>query len=118
MTRAASGKGLDQVTLTEVLAGQVRMSDVSIGAETLEAQALVAERNGNPQLGANLRRAAELTVFDDDRVLEIYEALRPGRSSGGELDALRSDLEARGAHRCAALVGEAREEYARRGLLR
>lgn len=117
MTRAASGKPLEEVTLDAVLAGQVGLADVSISAETLERQAALAEQFGNPQLAANLRRAAELTALDDDHVLEIYEALRPGRSNDSELRTLQADLERHGASRCAALVAEARAAYARRGLL-
>ena len=77
----------------------------------------VAETHGNPQLGDNLRRAAELTALPDDEVLAIYEALRPGRSTLAGLEAIASRLEAESAPLCAALVREAAEVYDRRGLL-
>lgn len=118
MTRAASGKPIEELTLAAAVRGELSLADVSIGAETLEHQAQIAEENGNPQLAANLRRAAELTALDDEHVLRIYESLRPGRSSAEELRDVESELQQRGATRCAALVGEARAAYERRGLLR
>jgi propanediol dehydratase small subunit len=48
----------------------------------------------------------------------LYEALRPYRSTAAELEELRLSLETRGASRCAELVRQAAEVYARRGLLR
>jgi propanediol dehydratase small subunit len=86
--------------------------------DTLRHQAGVAEAHGNPQLGENLRRAAELTALPDDEVLEVYEALRPGRSSAAGLETIAARLAAAEAPLCAALVREAAEVYARRGLLK
>jgi propanediol dehydratase small subunit len=77
---------------------------------------VVAEQHGNPQLAENLRRAAELTLLPDDEVLAIYEAPRPGRSTPAQLTDLATSLAGRGLPRCAALVAEAAEVYARRGL--
>jgi len=76
----------------------------------------VAEQHGNPQLAENLRRAAELTRLPDDEVLAIYEALRPGRSTPARLTELAASLDTRGLPRCAALLTEAADVYARRGL--
>ena len=58
----------------------------------MEHQAEVAAAHENPQLAENLRRAAELTRLPDDEVLAIYEALRPGRSTPGQLTALAGEL--------------------------
>jgi propanediol dehydratase small subunit len=55
-------------------------------------------------------------AFSDDELLELYESLRPGRSSAAELDALADRLEAGAAVLCAAMVREARHAYVRRGL--
>ena len=77
----------------------------------------MAQRHGNPQLAGNLRRAAELTSLPDDEVLAIYDALRPGRATAAKLAELAESLEARGLPRCAELVSEAAQVYARRGLL-
>jgi propanediol dehydratase small subunit len=116
-TRALSGRLVSGLTLEAVRRGEVTLADLRIHPDTLEHQAVVAERHGNPQLAQNLRRAAELTRLPDDEVLAIYEALRPGRSTQAELSALAGSLAARDLPRCAALVAEAAEVYARRGLL-
>ena len=115
---ALSGRPVTEITLEAVRAGDIGLADLRIHPETLERQAVVAEEHGNPQLAANLRRAAELTSVPDEEVLAIYEALRPGRSSAAELTALADSLCARGLPLNAALVAEAAEVYARRGLTR
>ena len=114
--RALSGKPVEGLTVEAVRAGEVGVADLRIHPETLERQAVVAEQHGNPQLAENLRRAAELTRLPDDEVLAIYEALRPGRSTPAQLTELAASLGARGLPRCAALLTEAAEVYARRGL--
>ena len=114
--RALSGKPVASLTVEAVRAGQVAVADLRIHPETLERQAAVAQERGNPQLAGNLRRAAELTRLPDEEVLAIYEALRPGRSTPAQLAELAGSLAARGLPRCAALVAEAADVYARRGL--
>ena len=114
--RALSGRAVDGLTVEAVRAGEVGVADLRIHPDTLGRQALVAERHGNPQLAENLRRAAELTRLPDDEVLAVYEALRPGRSTAAQLAELAASLAARGLPRCAALVTEAADVYARRGL--
>ena len=114
--RALSGRAVDALTVEAVRTGEVGVADLRIHPETLERQAVVAERHGNPQLAENLRRAAELTRLPDDEVLAIYEALRPGRSTPAQLTERAASLAARGLPRCAALLTEAAEVYARRGL--
>jgi propanediol dehydratase small subunit len=116
--KAFSGRALDSVTLDAVRAGDVGIDDLRIHPETLEHQARVAAENGNPQLAANFRRAAELTALDDVDVMRIYEALRPRRSTFAELEELAAWLSARGADINAALVREAAAVYQRRGLCR
>jgi propanediol dehydratase small subunit len=114
--RALSGKPVDQLTVEAVRSGAVGLADLRIHPKTLERQAVVAERHGNPQLAENLRRAAELTGIPDDEVLAVYDALRPGRSTPAQLTGLAASLAGRGLPRCAALLAEAAEVYARRGL--
>ena len=114
--RALSGRPVAEITLEAVRAGEVGLADLRMHPDTLEHQADVAQRHGNPQLAANLRRAAELTALPDEEVMAIYEALRPGRSSAAELTDLAASLDARGLPRCAALIAEAAAVYARRGL--
>jgi len=114
--RALSGRAVDGLTVEAVRAGEVGLADLRIHPDTLERQAAVAQEHGNPQLADNLRRAAELTRLPDDEILAVYEALRPGRSTQAQLTELAGSLAARGLPRCAALVAEAADVYARRGL--
>ena len=114
--RALSGRPVDELTLDAVRRGEVGLADLRIHPDTLERQAAVAQQHANPQLAQNLRRAAELTQLSDEEVLAIYEALRPGRATPAELTTLADSLAARGLPGCAALVAEAAEVYARRGL--
>jgi propanediol dehydratase small subunit len=114
--RALSGLPTGELTLEAVRRGELGVSDLRIHPETLERQADIAAAHANPQLAENLRRAAELTRLPDDEVLAIYDALRPGRVSSARLTELAADLEQRGLPRCAALLAEAAEVYARRGL--
>jgi propanediol dehydratase small subunit len=116
--RALSGRSIEELTLEAAVRGELSPADLRVHPETLRRQAAVAEDHGNPQLGVNLRRAAELTALGDDEVLAIYEALRPGRATAAELETIAGRLEAAGAPLCAALVREAAAVYARRGILK
>ena len=84
---------------------------------TLRLQAEVAAAAGRPQLADNLRRAAELAPLPDETILEIYTALRPGRSSAVDLESWADRLEALDAPLTAAFVRDALRVYATRGLL-
>ena len=114
----ARGRPFDEITLEAAVRGELSPADLRVHPDTLRRQAAVAEEHGNPQLGENLRRAAELTALTDDEVLAVYEALRPGRSTLAGLQALAERLEAAPAPLCAAFVREAAEVYDRRGLLK
>ena len=115
--RSRGGRGHVELSVAAILRGEVQAEDARITPATLARQADAAEEAGNPQLADNLRRGAELVAFGDDELLQLYDRLRPGRSSAAELQAMADDLEARGAGRCAALVREARAAYLRRGLV-
>src|SRR3984885_2817182 len=114
--RALSGRAVGELTLDAVRSGELGVPDLRIHPDTLERQAAVAAAHANPQLAENLRRAAELTRLPDEEVLAIYDALRPGRSTPEQLAGLATELAGRGLPRCAALLAEAAEVYARRGL--
>ena len=115
---ALSGKPIDDLTLEAAVRGDLSPADLRVHPDTLRRQATIAEQHGNPQLGENLRRAAELTALPDGEVLAVYEALRPGRATLAELRALAARLETVPAPLCAAFVREAAEVYDRRGLLK
>jgi propanediol dehydratase small subunit len=112
-----SGLPLDEVTLAAARDGRLAPADARATAETLSLQAEVARAAGRGQLAANLERAAELTAVPDAELLEVYTALRPGRSSADELEAWAAHLDALGAACTAAFVREAAAAYAERGLL-
>ena len=119
LVRTATGLSLDEITLDKVASGKITFGDLKIRPETLEYQAQIAEACGRPQLASNIRRAAELTRLPDERVLEIYESLRPYRSTKKEMLDIANELESRFQARiCAALVREAAEVYEKRGRLR
>ena len=115
---ALSGRPLSGISLEAAVRGDLTAADLRIQPETLRRQAEVAEQHGNPQLGANLRRAAELALLADGELLSIYDALRPRRSTRAELDGIAERLQAASAPLCAALVREAATVYERRGMLR
>jgi propanediol dehydratase small subunit len=116
--KAFSGKPAESLTVDALQRGDLTPDDVRIHPSTLEHQARVAAAHANPQLADNFLRAAELTAFAEDEILALYEALRPHRSTAADLAELATGLEGRSAPRCAALVREAAEVYARRGLLK
>ncbi len=90
-----------------------------ITPETLRLQAQIADGVGRNQFAGNLRRAAELTAIPDNRVLEIYNALRPYRSTKPELLAIADELEQQyNAKINADFVREAAGVYERRNRLR
>jgi len=111
-----SGKPVTEITIEAIRRGDITLDDVRIHPETLEMQAKVAEANGNPQLAANFRRAAELTSLPDSVVLGYYDALRPGRSTADQLTAIATELASQGASKNAELFLQAADVYARRGL--
>lgn len=116
LVRTPSGRGLDTVTLAAARAGALEPGDIRATAETLSLQAEVARAAGRAQLAEGIERAAELTRVPDDEVLAVYTALRPGRSSPGELEGWAARLDDLGAPRNAAFVREAAEAYRARGL--
>ena len=117
MTHAFSGRDAADLTLDRLAAEELGVDDVRIHPDTLRAQAVVAERHGNPQLAANFRRAAELALLPEDEVMALYESLRPHRATAEQLEGLARRLDDVPAPLCAALVREAAAVYARRGLL-
>ena len=80
-----TGKKLSQITLDEVKKGNVTADDIKISAETLKKQGQVAKEADNPTMDANFQRAAELVNVPDDIILDMYNKLRPNRSTKKEL---------------------------------
>ncbi|WP_240374952.1 diol dehydratase small subunit [Bacillus piscicola] len=119
LVTSPTGKKLDHFTLERVLNGDLTREDVRISSETLELQAQIAESMGRDPLARNFRRAAELIAVPDDRILEIYNALRPYRSTKEELLEIADELENRyHAAINASLVREAVAIYEKRDRLK
>jgi propanediol dehydratase small subunit len=114
--RSGSGRNLDELTIDALRAGRLTAEDFRISRAQLDAQAEVAEAGGYRQLAENLRRAAELTALPNDRVFEIYEMLRPGRTTVAELRSLAAQLQAQDMPRVSAFILEAAEAYGVRGI--
>ena len=118
-SRPATGKSLADITLDAVVSGAVKAEEIRITPQTLEYQAQIAESISRPQLANNMRRAGELTNVPDARMLEIYNALRPNRSTKAELLAIADELENQyGAKVCANFIREAAGVYEARDVLK
>ncbi|MBK7914815.1 MAG: diol dehydratase small subunit [Chloroflexi bacterium] len=119
LVKTATGKTLDDITLDAIMSGAVKAEEIRITPQTLEYQAQIAESISRPQLARNMRRAGELTNVPDERVLGMYNALRPNRSSKAELLAIADELESQyGAKVCANFVREAAGVYEARDVLK
>ena len=114
-----SGVKLNDLTFEKMKSGAISAADFKISSETLELQAQVADDSGRGPLARNMRRAAELVNVPDERLLAIYNALRPYRSTKPELYDIAAELEGTyGATVSAGFVREAADVYEARGRLR
>jgi propanediol dehydratase small subunit len=112
------GHALADVTLDALREGRIDAEELRATPETLRRQSAVALAAGRAQLADNLARAAELASVPAETILEIYTALRPHRSSADELEGWAARLENdHDAPLTAAFVREAKDVYAKRGLL-
>ena len=117
--KTTTGKMLDEITVENVFDENIKAQDIRISSEKLNLQGEVAETAGQPTIKRNFQRASELVKISDERILEIYNALRPNRSSKEELLAIADELENKyGAVVNANFVREAADIYEKRGKLR
>lgn len=113
------GIPFDELTLDNVEKGKVTFEDFSITPEVLKMQGDIAASAGRTQIALNFARAAEMTKVPDARILEIYNSLRPHRSTKEELTAIADELQNQyGACVCADFIREAADVYSRRKLLK
>ena len=87
-----TGKKLSDITLDEVKRGNVQAEDIKISPEMLKRQGQVAAEADNPQMEANFQRASELANVPDEVILNMYNKLRPNRSSKKELVLMAQEL--------------------------
>lgn len=113
-----TGKKLEDVTMENIMNGSIGIEDISISRSTLMLQAKVALQDGKSQLAENFVRAAELIAVPDDEILQIYNSLRPYRSTEKELQAIANKLEKEyDAPICASFVRETLEVHKKRDIL-
>lgn len=113
-----TGKKLNDINLDEVKKGNVNADDIKISKETLLKQAKVAKAADNIQLGENFERAAELVDVPDDVIMNVYNKLRPNRSTRQELLDIADELVSKyNAVLCGDLVLETVAIYEKRGVL-
>lgn len=116
--RSKTGRKLDEITLDEVRRGNITSEDIKVSKETLRKQAEVARNADNIEMAKNLERAAEMVDIPDHIILEMYNKLRPNRSTKAELLNMAEELRSKyQAENCAKLVLEAAEIYEKRGIL-
>lgn len=114
-----TGKKLNEITLESVMSGQIKPEDIRISKQTLEMQAQIAEEMKRDAIARNFRRAGELISVPDERILEIYNALRPFRSTKEELLTIADELEEKyNAKVNADFIREAAQVYETRKKLR
>jgi len=118
LIKGRGGKGLDDITLERLVAGDVSLDDLRITPAALRMQAEIAGAAGRDRLAGNFERAAELVAVPQEVLMEIYELLRPGRATDKAplLTAAQKLRETYGATQMARFVEEAAEVYERRGL--
>lgn len=91
--KTPTNKDYDLINLVNVINGKIGAEDLRISPETLEMQAKIADEIGREAFARNLRRAAELICVPDERILQIYNAIRPYRSTKKELLNIADELE-------------------------
>jgi propanediol dehydratase small subunit len=119
LLKSPRGIPFEELTLSNIESGKVTFEDFSISPEILNLQGEIAASAGRSQIALNLGRAGELTKVPDARILEMYNSLRPHRSTKEELLAIADELQNKfGAKVCADFVREAADVYQRRKLLK
>lgn len=119
MVKTPSGKNLDDITLDKVVNDQVNPKELRITPEALKLQGEIAANAGRPAIQRNLQRAAELTRVPDERVLQMYDALRPFRSTKQELLDIATELRDKfNAPVCASWFEEVADYYESRKKLK
>ncbi|MDR1977481.1 MAG: diol dehydratase small subunit [Synergistaceae bacterium] len=117
--KSPRGIPFDELTLENVESGKVAFEDFSISPDVLSMQGDIASSAGRTQIALNFNRAREMTKIPDERILEIYNSLRPHRSTKEEMLGIADELQNKfGAAVCAEFVREAADVYQRRKLLK
>ena len=120
LVNGGRGKGLAEIKLDRILSGAVEMEDLRITGGALRHQADIARAAGREAVARNFERAAEMAAVPQDRIMEVYELLRPGRAGDKSvlLNAAERLRQEHAAPLLAGLIEEAAEVYERRGLFK
>lgn len=103
-----TGANIDDITFENILSGKIKADDCRISKASLLLQASIAEEFGNVHMAENFRRASEMVEIESKRIIEIYNALRPYRSTEEELRQIAENLrEEFNAERTAVFIEEA-----------
>ncbi|ANZ61188.1 propanediol dehydratase [Secundilactobacillus paracollinoides] len=112
LIKTPTGQSVNEITLENVVNGKVTAKDMRITPATLKLQGEIAANAGRPAIQRNMQRASELTSVPDDVVLNLYNSLRPFRSTKQELLDTAKDLRDKyHAPICAAWFEEAATNY-------
>lgn len=118
-TKSKTGKTLNEISIENILSGNISSEDIKISKETLLIQGNIAEQEGRKELKNNFVRASELVDIPDNELLRIYDKLRPNRATKEELMNIAKELISKyNAKLCANLIYETIEVYDKRGLLK
>ncbi|MDR1028371.1 MAG: diol dehydratase small subunit [Clostridiales Family XIII bacterium] len=113
------GVRIEDITFENIERGAVSVYDCRTSKEGLLAQAAIAELTGDRYIAGSLKRAAEMVDIDGDKIIEIYNALRPYRSSEEDLTGLAFELRTKyGAEENARFIEEATAALKHRRKLR
>lgn len=114
----ARSKKLEELTIDAVLNGNVDMEDLRITPRALLQQAQIARSVGRVELAANFERAAEMASIPQEKIMRIYELLRPGRveSKDSLLQEVEQLLQSYHAPLLSGFIQEAAQLYEKRGL--
>ncbi len=116
---SSTGKNISEFTLDAILSGELKPEDCRISAEILEKHAEIEESEGNFQIAETLRKSAEMTRIPDERIMEIYNTLRPRASTREALEQIADELENKyDAPKNAAFIRKAIEVYEKRNMFR
>jgi propanediol dehydratase small subunit len=114
-----SGLPLERISIEAIRDRTIKSDDLTIHRDTLLRQAALAEERGYLQLAQNFRRAAELTGIPNEVLIELYEKLRPYRSTYYQLLAASQEITALyNAPETGDYIRHAAEAYRAKGLLR
>lgn len=87
-----TGVKMDDINFENIKSKKVLSSDCRTSRQSLFYQADIAEASGNKNLADNFKRAAEMVDIESERLIDIYNALRPYRSSEKELHEIALEL--------------------------